>query len=51
MITKEVEIALYHQMYDNANNTQERNRFQMTYENLEKEIKEIRKKIEIVSAM
>lgn len=51
LITKEVDIELYHRLFENAKNKSERDRYSMTYENLGKEIKEIKQRKEILQSM
>ena len=50
-VLKEIDLKLYGNLFDNANNTNERNRYKLTMDNLKDDIRTLNKKIDIVKDM
>jgi predicted nucleic acid-binding Zn-ribbon protein len=51
IVLKEIDLKLYGNLFDNANNTNERNRYKLTMDNLKDDIRTLNKKIDIVKDM
>lgn len=49
LISKEVELDLYHYLYNNGGSNDERKRYEMTIKNLAKDIREMQKKIQFLN--